>query len=220
REKIDNVGCFFSSQIADQIKSEDDSAMLTVNRRRITVFYSKIVNYNMLKNSIEAEDYVNIINDYIESMAKIIHHFGGAIDFFESGNLMVVFGDKQTKNVINDAMDCVNMARAMQEKILELNEKWKNDGLAIAIELAMAISSGFCSIGFFGNIEHRKYSVVGNNISAVKEMLEKASDNQILISYETFLLVKESFSCSQVGDLNLSWMKHPIIIYSVEGDYS
>ena len=57
-------------------------------------------------------------------MTEIALNFGGTIDKFIGDAILIFFGDPETQGVQQDALNCVNMAISMQEKMRDLRDDW------------------------------------------------------------------------------------------------
>jgi len=57
-------------------------------------------------------------------MSLIALEFGGTIDKYIGDAIVIFFGDPETSGVKEDALTCVRMAVAMQNKLTDLESIW------------------------------------------------------------------------------------------------
>ena len=53
------------------------------------------------------------------------------------------------------------MAIEMQDRIAELNAKWRNAGIEHPFRARMGINSGYCNVGNFGSDDRMDYTIIG-----------------------------------------------------------
>ncbi|WP_347332718.1 adenylate/guanylate cyclase domain-containing protein [Marinimicrobium locisalis] len=189
--------------------------MLQTERKRITVFFSDIKNFSQLSEEMEAEALTELLNHYLTEMSKIITHFGGTIDKFLGDGIMVMYGDSTSKGVKQDCVNCVSMAIAMKKRMKSLQQEWYNQGIKKPLQIRMGINTGYCTVGTFGTSSHLDYTVLGTHVNLASRLESAASPDEILISHETWSLVKESIMCRDKGEINVKGFSQPVKVYQV-----
>lgn len=198
----------------DAINSDRDEALKTT-RKCLTVFFSDIKDFSQLSEELEAESLTDILNTYLTEMAKIANHYGGTIDKFIGDAIMVTFGDGHSKGMKGDALSCVAMAVAMKKKMKILQQQWRNQGVGKPLQIRMGINTGYCTAGTFGTVHHLDYTVLGTHVNLASRLESAAKPGEILITYETWSLVKESVMCRDKGNIVAKGFSNPIQVYQV-----
>jgi class 3 adenylate cyclase len=88
----------------------------------LTLFFSDIKDFTTITDSLEPEDMANVLNEYLTEMNTIINKYGGTLAQVIGDGLYVFFGAPDSKNDVENAVQCVNMAIDMQRKMKELNK--------------------------------------------------------------------------------------------------
>ena len=101
---------------------EDES----YTRKNLTVFFSDIVSFTDISDTLEPEKLAHIINSYLSDMTEIAIPNWGTIDKFIADAVMVFFGDPDSAGEEMDAFRCVKMALEMQQKIAQISRSWKS----------------------------------------------------------------------------------------------
>ena len=70
-----------------------------------------------------------------------------------------------SKGEKDDARACVEMSLKMQEKMIELREKWKNEGFFSPFEIRIGINTGYCNVGNFGSSQRLTYTIIGGEVN-------------------------------------------------------
>lgn len=190
---------------------------LQAERKRITIFFSDIKDFSQLSEEMEAEALTELLNHYLTEMSKIVAHYGGTIDKFMGDGMMVLFGDNQSKGVKDDCLRCVTMAIAMKKKMKSLQQEWYNQGIKKPLQVRMGINTGYCTVGTFGTSTHLDYTVLGTHVNLASRLESAAAPDEILISHETWSLVKESVMCRDKGDITVKGFSSPVKVYQVAG---
>jgi adenylate cyclase len=75
------------------------------------------------------------------------------------------FGDPTSLGVKNDALACVQMAIAMQNRVSELAHEWKRNGIVTPLRCRIGIHTGYCTVGNFGSEDRMDYTMIGGTVN-------------------------------------------------------
>jgi class 3 adenylate cyclase len=148
-------------------------------------------------------------------MSKIALQFGGTIDKYIGDAILMFFGDPETKGVKADAVACVRMAIAMRKRMRELDSVWRASGIEKPPRCRTGINTGFCTVGNFGSEDRLDYTIIGSGVNLASRLEQLAPPGEILISYETYALVKDEVCCEERGRINVKGIAHPVATYQV-----
>ncbi len=188
---------------------------LKTERKRITVFFSDIQGFSSLSEELESETITGLLNSYLTEMTKIVAQHKGNIDKFMGDGMMVLFGDSHTQGLKADCVRCVTMAIEMRKKMNELQTKWYNQGIKKPLRIRMGINTGYCTVGTFGTSHYLDYTVLGTHVNLASRLESAADPGEVLISHETWSLVKDVIMCRDKGEINVKGFSHPIKVYQV-----
>jgi class 3 adenylate cyclase len=105
------------------------------------------------------------------------------------------------------------MALAMQRRARELSEEWQGRGVQRDLRVRIGINTGWCTVGNFGSEERLDYTIVGGQVNAASRLEATAAPGQILISHQTYALVKDRIRCERVGCLKVKGIAHELLTY-------
>ncbi|MFI2810375.1 MULTISPECIES: adenylate/guanylate cyclase domain-containing protein [Microbulbifer] len=188
---------------------------LVTERKLLTVFFSDIKDFSQLTEELEADTLTQLLNSYLSEMARIAGQYGGTIDKFIGDAVMVVFGDDESKGPKSDALRCVAMALAMRKRVREMKQEWYNKGIARPLQVRMGINTGYCTVGIFGTANHQSYTVMGTHVNLAARLEGAAQPGEILISHETWALIKQSVMCRDKGHVTVKGFSTPVKVYQV-----
>ena len=207
---------YLSPQIYEQIFSGNQDADVTSQRKKLTVFFSDIVGFTDITEHLESEELTSLINFYLNEMSTIALKYGGTIDKYIGDAILIFFGDPETKGYAEDATNCLKMAIEMQQKMQELTNVWgKNFGLKTALSIRIGINTGFCTVGNFGSENRLDYTVIGSPVNLASRLESSAQPNKIIVSEETYLLVRDLFELEEVGEIKLKGISRPVKYFEV-----
>jgi class 3 adenylate cyclase len=210
-----NLAKYLSPQVWEMIFSGKKSVRLETQRKKLSVFFSDIKGFTELSEELEAEQLTDLLNNYLNDMSKIALKYGGTIDKFVGDSVMVFFGDPATQGAKKDAVAAVSMAVAMRKHMKVLRQQWRAQGITKPLEIRMGINTGYCTVGNFGADTRMDYTIIGREVNLASR-LESASDaGEILISHETYSLVKDVIMCRDKGQINVKGFTRPVQIYQV-----
>ncbi|SDZ75987.1 adenylate/guanylate cyclase domain-containing protein [Microbulbifer marinus] len=188
---------------------------LVTERKLLTVFFSDIKDFSQLTEELEAETLTQLLNSYLSEMARIAGQYGGTIDKFIGDAVMVVFGDDDSKGPKSDALRCVAMALAMRKRAREMKQEWYNKGISRPLQVRMGINTGYCTVGIFGTANYQSYTVMGTHVNLAARLEGAAQPGEILISHETWALIKHSVMCRDKGHVTVKGFSTPVKVYQV-----
>ena len=216
--KISNqLAKYLSPQIHEQIFSGKQSAEVKSNRKKLTVFFSDIVNFTDISDELESEEMTNLLNFYLNEMSQIALKFGGTIDKFIGDALMIFFGDPESKGPQEDAKQCIQMALEMQDLMTQLSDHWsKNYSLKKELKIRIGINTGFCTVGNFGSLDRIDYTAIGSTVNLASRLESMSDPGSILVSEDTFALVNNFFSFEKPKEVKVKGFLRSIKCYKLQ----
>ena len=107
------------------------------------------------------------------------------------------------------------MAVEMLERLDFLRSFWRERGVARPLNVRIGIHTGVCTVGNFGSEDRLDYTVIGNGVNLASRLESNADLNQILISEDTYLLVKKDIRCEKREVISVKGVSHPVQTYQV-----
>ena len=208
---------YLSPQIYESIFSGKQNVEVKSYRKKITVFFSDIVNFTAISDKLESEELTALLNFYLNEMSQIALKHGATIDKYIGDAIMIFFGDPESFGIEEDARKCVAMAVEMQQRMAELWGYWsKHFGLKKDLEIRVGINTGYCTVGNFGSEDRLDYTVVGAAVNLASRLESAAMPSGILVSEETYFQVKDYFSFDAPQQLELKGLERGVIAYEVD----
>lgn len=204
---------YLSPQLYKSIFAGDQEVHLASARKKLTVFFSDIVGFTSITDQLESEELTNLLNGYLTEMSAVALEHGATIDKFVGDAVMVFFGDPETAGVKEDALACVKMALAMKRRLKELNVSWQSNGLREPLLSRMGINTGFCTVGNFGSDARMDYTIIGSTVNIAARLEQGADPDDIILSYETWVHVRDEIICEEVSSIQVKGVAHPVTLF-------
>ena len=183
-------GTYVSPDLVKQLQKDPSLLKLGGERKEMTFMFMDICGFTPIsehyKNNDDPEGLVNLINNYLDTMTKIVLKNGGTIDKFMGDCIMAFW---------NAPLDCEDHAdKAVQtsleicEAADELIQQLEEQGLP-RIDIGIGINTGTCIVGNMGSESRFDYSVIGDavNLGARLEGQTRNYDGiRVLLGPETY----------------------------------
>ena len=187
-------------QVAILVKNPE-KLKLGGDRKEMSFLFMDIVGFTPIseyyKNNDDPEGLVNVINDYLNRMSKIVMKNGGTIDKYMGDCIMAFW---------NAPLDCSNHAEMAVKTGIEcaietqkLKKEFREKGLP-DINIGSGVNTGTCIVGNMGSENRLDYSVIGDAVNLAAR-LEAATRNYKDKSGNVAPLIYSSYTKEQLKDI-------------------
>jgi adenylate cyclase len=194
--------------------------------KHATIFFSDIRGFSE-KSEIFTNTYgkkasdkiVHWLNEYLTQMVDCVERTNGVVDKFIGDAIMAHWGTAYTAgSPAKDAYNGVKTALMMRKVLYYMNKKRKpGDRKNPEISIGCSLNTGIVTSGQIGSEQRMEYTVIGDpvNLAARIEKLNKPLGTDILISEDTWHLVKKHFITEEMPSVKVRWKEKPIRIFTV-----
>jgi class 3 adenylate cyclase len=210
---------YLSPQIYNSIFTGAQGVEIASNRKKLTIFFSDVVNFTETTDKLESEDLTNLLNRYLTEMSDIALQYGATIDKYIGDAIMVFFGDPETKGLKEDALACVRMAIAMLRRMRQLQSEWQELGAEKPFRVRIGINTGYVTVGNFGSNDRMDYTIIGNAVNLTARLQTNSEIDGILLGHETYSLVKDEVEAEEQPAIKAKGFAEPVRCYKVLGLY-
>lgn len=216
RERVkETFGRFVNSQVAElALKGE---LKLGGTRRAATIFFSDIRSFTAISENLEPEAVVEFLNEYMTLMVECIEKTGGIVDKFIGDAIMAVWGAPITAGSEKlDALKSIEAMLLMRSELKKFNTGRGSSDKPI-IKIGCGVNTGPCLAGQIGSTKRMEYTVIGDavNIASRIESLNKPFATDILISENTYNLVKDEVNVVPMPSVTVKGKSDPLSIFAV-----
>ena len=211
-------GTYVSPDLVKQLQKDPSLLKLGGERKEMTFMFMDICGFTPIsehyKNNDDPEGLVILINNYLDTMTKIVLKNGGTIDKF-MGDCIMAFWNAPLpcKNHADKAVQTsIEICEAADVLIQELEEQ----GLP-RIDIGIGINTGTCIVGNMGSESRFDYSVIGDavNLGARLEGQTRNYDGvRVLLGPETYRSCKDRRVFTQIDKILVKGKSERVTIYS------
>jgi len=211
------ISKYLSPQVYKSIFSGELDAVISTERKKLTIFFSDIKDFTVITERLQPEELTELLNEYFTEMAKIAHEHGATVDKFIGDAMLAFFGDPETKGTSEDAWACLEMAIAKPRRMAELSQDWRQRGIEQPFQTRMGINTGYCNVGNFGSQDRMDYTIIGAEANLAARLQSIAEPGGVVMSYETFALVQDRVRARPLDPIDLKDISRQVVPYVVEG---
>ncbi len=211
---------YVSPQIYQSIITDLGKESLDSKTKKLTIFFSDIVNFTATTESLESEELTSMLNSYLVVMSEIALKYGATIDKFIGDAIMIFFGDPFSKGIKEDAISCVKMAIEMQNRLESFREEQKINGVVNPFHIRCGIATGTVIVGNFGSNERMDYSILGKFVNLASHLEAACTPDEILVSQETYIQIKKDIPTITKEKLLITGFHEKIQPYEIIRDKS
>ncbi len=199
----------------------------STQRKQLTILFANVVGFSGVAETVPDTSMLNVINLLWRRLDEAITSHGGMVDKHIGDAVMGLFGvpvagEDDPENAIRAALA---MRAALSDFISELQDQLTPDrppagsqaqGPTIAnLRLRIGINTGPVLLGEVGTSE--EYTVIGDPVNVASRLERLAPLGGILISHETYQLVRGVFDFEPLGPVQIKGKRDPIPVYLALG---
>lgn len=193
------LGRSVDPNVMERLLAARDVDFLEGERQVLSVLYADLRGSTALAKSTDPALVVGFINDYLSAMADTILRFEGTLDKFVGDEVMALFGAPFP--MADHALRAVRTGVAMQQAHRPVMERWIAKGVD-ACPAGVGIATGELTVGEMGSAQRSDYTVIGHAANLGARICGRAAAGQVLISPETYELVREHVETSPPERMN------------------
>ncbi len=208
--QIAGVRRYLPAEVVDGIRTAE-GLKLGGTREVISILFADIRGFSTYSERLDPERLVEIINTYMTIAADAIHMQQGVIDKFMGDAVMALF-NAPIRPQADHALRAVRTACAMRSDIRAYHETVPQ---ADRLQFGIGVHTGEAVVGNVGSPDRLDYSAMGDSVNIAKRLQEVAGASQILISEDTYRLVKDKVEVKQLGPIVVEGRSQQTQVYEL-----
>lgn len=199
--------------IVKDLLSNNIEAKIGGEEKVVSIFFSDIENFTNISEQLGVELFPHL-EEYFSSMSDEIKYTQGTIDKY-IGDCIMAFWNAPADNK-NHPKDVCLSAINCQKKLKELRITWAKDDKPL-LRTRMGINTGLVKVGNIGSEYKMDYTILGDpvNLASRLEAINKVYKTEIIISGNTYELVKDDFITRKLDVVAVKGKKEGIAIYEL-----
>ncbi len=221
-------GSYVSADLVDQMVESGEEPHLGGEETAITAFFSDVQAFSSFSELLTPTGLVDLMNEYLTAMTNILQEERGTLDKYIGDAIVAMYGAPIPMK--DHAYQSVRTALLMQEKQLELRDKWAMEeekwgkcyGLVKQMQTRIGCNTGTATVGNMGALDRFNYTMMGDmvNLAARCESGAKAYGAYIMITEETKLAsekTKDDIAFRYLDKIVVKGRSQPVAMYEPTG---
>lgn len=207
-------GRYMSDEVVEELLESPDGLDLGGKSLTVTVLFSDLRGFSAMSESLPPETVVEILNDYLKEMTRIIFKHSGTINEIMGDGILMLFGAPTPRP--DDADRAIACALEMQLAMAGVNANLRHKGLP-ELEMGIGINTGKVVAGNIGSDMRVKYAVVGSNVNLAARVESFTVGRQILATESTRNAVANELKILGERSVPFKGIRQPVTLYDIGG---
>lgn len=218
RKKKSDIENVFKKYVDEQVVQEivgdgNIEAKVGGERKDIAVLFIDIRGFTPLSESLDPEQVVDILNQYLTIISNAVYKNNGTLDKFIGDAAMAVFNSPSDLpdyefQAVKTAWDILSGAEKLDQECAEKYQKH--------VAFGIGINCGEAVIGNIGCDKRMDFTAIGDTVNTAARLEGRAKPGQILISESLYKRVKDKVEASFAGEYELKGKKQPVKTYQID----
>ncbi len=220
RKERQRIRGMFAMYVPDKVINTlyENPELMTLGgeERELTILFSDLAGFTAIAEALPPSVLVEWLNEYLSEMTDIVLAHDGIIDKYEGDLIMAEFG--APLHDPEHAIKACRAAMAMQRRLAELRDKWKQDGRE-PLYARIGVSTGRVVLGNMGSRTVHDYTVLGDavNLASRLEGANKVFGSSIMISQATYEQAKDDVIVRELDLLRVKGKKRAVTVFELAG---
>jgi adenylate cyclase len=203
-------------------------------RQTITVLFSDICGFTKFSEHLEPEQVTNLLNDYLESMVRIIFFHGGTVDKFIGDGIMAIWNWPVGQP--DHTLRAVQAAIEMDKEVHQLSTRWgvedlvastSDPGSSEPLGIRIGIHTGLAVVGNIGSTQRMEQTAIGDTVNVASRLEAIGKDKQIAEQFGSSIVISEvvqqalppdqGFTIVPIGETDIRGRTQALQLYVIIG---
>ena len=184
--------------------------------RELTVMFTDIAGFTRFSETVDSDELVLFLGDYLTELANVIQETGGTIDKFIGDSILAFWN--APLNRPNHAILACEAAMGCRNRLSELASQWNERGFT-AIGTRIGIHTGKVTVGNIGSEKRMEYTVIGDNVNLANriEALGKYYGSDIIVSEATVKQLDGRFVVRKLDEVVAVGKTQSVAVFEIVG---
>jgi class 3 adenylate cyclase/tetratricopeptide (TPR) repeat protein len=198
--------------MADKILTTRSS--IEGEHKLVTVLFADVANFTGISESLEPEDVHQIMDGCFKILMDEIHKYEGTINQFTGDGVMALFGAPLSHE--DHGQRACFASLAIQAAMRTYGENIKSQH-GVDFNMRIGLNSGSVVVGAIGDDLRMDYTAIGDTTNLAARMESMAKPGGILVTRNTFKLIKEYFELNSLGEVQVKGKSEAQEVFQLTG---
>ena len=175
-------------------------------RKLVTVMFADVAGFTSMSEKLDPEDVHRIMDGCFRVLMEEIHKFEGTVNEFRGDGVMALFGapiahEDHAQRACYAALDIQKALTSYSQKLVHAH--------GIDFKMRVGLNSGYLVVGTIGDDLRMDYTALGDTANLAARMESSATPGKVLLSGNTYRLVREYFEFNPKGPTKVKGKEEP-----------
>ena len=210
RTTVKHVTRYVSGAVLEQLAS--GTLTMPPTRKQLSVLFSDIRGFTDASGFSSPEDLVDLLNDYLPEVNRVVTAHGGNLDKFMGDGILAYF--VQTPLQPDHSLRAVQAAFRLLERVEELKVSWFERGF-LPVGVGVGVTSGGAVMGTIGTGERLDHTIIGPTVNLAARLQGLARGGEVAMDEPTYEAVRPLVGARLGQQVNVKGFEAPITVYTV-----
>jgi len=202
---------YVSSEVMNEVLKDPKKLALGGKRVKATMLFTDIRGFTSMSETLEPEQVVAVINEYLTVQTDKVLKWKGVLDKFVGDCVMAVYGVPMPKE--DDSYRAVRTAMDIRDSVDKLN-KIREKTKQICVGIGIGVNTGDVVSGNMGSPQKMDYTVIGDNVNLAARLEANAPAGTIYVSESTYNETKDRIEYKELESIKVKGKKEPVRIFT------
>lgn len=202
-------------KVLEALLQRADDSVLAGERVVLTVLFADLRGSTEWAERTEPDEFVEILNRFLEEMTNVIFEYGGTLDKFVGDEVIALFGSPVSME--HHAYYAATAALEMQRVHTNLVAEYAEQNRELPI-MGIGISSGEVIAGEFGPSIRTDFTAMGRVMNLGSRLCSVAKGKEVIISDITHQMLGDAFNYTKLEPVQPKGIRQPVQIYQLLGE--
>ena len=209
---------YLHPDVISELMLEPEAVKLGGKELQATILFTDIANFTTFSEGKNAPELIHILNSYFSDLTNFVLQHQGLLDKYTGDGIMAIFGAPLTRE--DNALSACKAALA--HKTFAKNLPPDNITSFLHQNTRIGINSGKIVAGNLGSHLRMDYTAIGDdvNLAARLEGVNKLYKTKIMISKQTYEMIKSTIICRELDTVTVKGKSEPTILFEVIAEKS
>jgi PAS domain S-box-containing protein len=214
RKKLEEQRRLLERMVSPAVLQQlDPNSLLTGGTQSdIAILFADLRGFTQFGERHTPQELVSVLNQYLAAAADAILAEEGTVDKYLGDSVMAWFNAPLLQP--DHTMRAVRAALSIRRSVLALHARLP---LEAHLSFGVGIHFGRAVLGLIGTEKRIDYTAIGDSVNTTKRIQENAGADQILLSQDAYLQVKDLIQVKQIAPLLVKGKTEPIQVYELHG---
>jgi class 3 adenylate cyclase/tetratricopeptide (TPR) repeat protein len=205
------VDAALSSMRAELAQLKSQTRLPEHQRKLLTILFMDIVGSTRLTQGLDPEEILEIMDGALKALAAPVENYNGRVTRFMGDGFIAIFGLPLAQE--DDAERAVLAGLEILQVAQRLSVQFQSQRQLPGCEVRVGINTGLVATGGYSEAED---TVMGLTVNLAARMEQAAPPGGVLISHQTFKLVRDGFEVQPVAPVIAKGFEEPVPAYLVQ----